>query len=406
MTAAVMTDLALLDALARDVELTAAALRVAINIGRRQGSNPDAWPTVATIAKDVGDVDERTVRRAIAQLVARGHLEVEKAGKDTKGRGDRYRLRASTGQPCPELSTGQACPEQSQHRAALAPSTGQVSPSAPISRRGTMKKGGTRVRAREPSQPPPAPPPKDSIEGPGTGHATLHAWEHARDIRGCYRRQPAKLANCAALERWVLEKLHPPEQDGPIDLRAFMGAAVHTWSYSERKHSTYLPWFLTWLEGCADSSLGLYGAVMRARARLPGAPLEDYTGESIRRFASDTPSDVPVDFGADDGWNPAAVPDEVAEQLSAPRPANARPGRRAHAVLVDAAAGERRGWPAPPRTTAELAAGAELEQVLVHPGALEASAAVYMRVVISSAPPTLSRWLEHVRSSAPREAAE
>lgn len=90
----ILTDLALVTALALDDELSKDALRLALAIGRRQGSNADTWPSIPVLVADIGlskmksGSAKQAVLRGLRQLEERGHLVVERAA----GRGSRYRL--------------------------------------------------------------------------------------------------------------------------------------------------------------------------------------------------------------------------------------------------------------------------------------------------------------------------
>lgn len=78
-------------------ELSACAMRVVLFVGRRQGSNTHAWPSVAAICVATNS-GERTVRRALAELRDAGLLTlVERPGK-----GYLFSLRTPAGNGTPD----------------------------------------------------------------------------------------------------------------------------------------------------------------------------------------------------------------------------------------------------------------------------------------------------------------
>ncbi|MBR0787393.1 helix-turn-helix domain-containing protein [Bradyrhizobium iriomotense] len=81
-----------------DAELSPNAFKVAFTIGQRfnRRHGGAAWPSLRTIAADIG-VDEATAVRAVRQLCERGHLLVE-PGKRGRGHSNRYRM-SKAGKP-------------------------------------------------------------------------------------------------------------------------------------------------------------------------------------------------------------------------------------------------------------------------------------------------------------------
>jgi DNA-binding transcriptional MocR family regulator len=92
-TAFTREKLAWIDSVADDLGVSHLAFRVAHRLGRYMNrTKREAWPSQATLAENVG-VTDRAIRKAIAELVSRGHIEVDPgAGKLST----RYRMKGKS----------------------------------------------------------------------------------------------------------------------------------------------------------------------------------------------------------------------------------------------------------------------------------------------------------------------